>query len=161
MSASEDPKTDLSTESKINKATETATAPVDAPETSKANTEQSTYSGLASAATSSATNAAVGVKDSVFSMFGGGAKKDKREDDETQDRSGSSKAQKEAEGEDEEVELAYLFGPSTLAYACNLGSTARVGRCAFRTCCPFDREGGYQDQRGTGRANLQDACKAF
>ena len=106
MATTEESKTDLSTESKTTtepKATEKATATVDAPENSKANTEQSTYSGLASAATSSATNAAVGVKDSVFSMFGGGAKKDKREDDETQDRSGSSKAQKEAEGEDEEV----------------------------------------------------------
>lgn len=85
------------------KETDTTTAPTGAREDSTSKSEQSSYTGMASAATSSATNAAVGVKDSVFSMFGGGAKKDKKEDDEAQDRSGSSKAQKAAEGEDEEV----------------------------------------------------------
>ena len=127
MSNAEEPKTDLSTEPKTATG-ETTTAPIDAPEKSKANTEQSTYSGMASAATSSATNAAVGVKDSVFSMFGGGAKKDKREDDETQDRSGSSKAQKEAEGEDEEVESAYPFGLSILAHMCHFRINLRSPR---------------------------------
>ena len=56
------------------------------------------------AATSAATNAAAGVKDSVFSMFGGGAKKEKKaeeEDGEGKDEpSGSSKAQKKAGDED-------------------------------------------------------------
>ena len=88
---------------------ETATAPVDTPENSNTNIEQSTFTGMAAAATGSATNAAIGVKDSVFSMFGGGVKKDKKEDNEAQDRSGSSKAQKEAEGEDEQVELAPII----------------------------------------------------
>ena len=77
--------------------------------------EGTTYSGMAtSAATnaaSSAASTAQGVKDSVFSMFGGGAKKeeDKSKDpEEEQDRSGSAKAVKEAkekkEGEDGEGE---------------------------------------------------------
>ena len=108
MSAAEETRTDphphpepqTTTETK---ETDTTTAPTGAREDSTSKPEQSSYTGMASAATSSATNAAVGVKDSVFSMFGGGAKKDKKEDDEAQDRSGSSKAQKEAEGEDEEV----------------------------------------------------------
>lgn len=39
---------------------------------------KSTYTGLAASAASTATIAAIGVKDNVFSMFGGGAKKEKR-----------------------------------------------------------------------------------
>ena len=52
---------------------------------------------------SSATAAATGVKDSVFSMFGGGEKKETKVEDEgaANDRSGSAKAQKEKE--DDEV----------------------------------------------------------
>lgn len=52
------------------------------------------------------TNAATGVKDSVFSMFGGGAKKEKKveEDDAAKDEpSGSSKAKKEKDDDDDEV----------------------------------------------------------
>lgn len=57
------------------------------------------YVDMASNAAGSATSAAAGVKDSVFSMFGGGAKKEKKEEPEgeTEDRSGSSKAKKDAE----------------------------------------------------------------
>jgi Ran-binding protein 1 len=79
------------------------------PEATEASTEEkpATYtdmsSNAATTAATSATTAAAGVKDSVFSMFGGGAKKEtKVEDtDAANDRSGSSKAQKERE--DEEV----------------------------------------------------------
>jgi hypothetical protein len=66
-----------------------------------------TYTDMASNATStaasSAHSAATGVKDSVFSMFGGGAKKETKveDDDAANDRSGSAKAQKEKE--DDEV----------------------------------------------------------
>lgn len=68
-----------------------------------------TYTDMAtSAATSAATTAtaaAAGVKDNVFSMFGGGAKKEKREEpDELEDRSGSSKAKKDAEAAEAEAE---------------------------------------------------------
>ena len=67
----------------------------------------STYTGMATNAASgvagTATTAAVGVKDSVFSMFGGGAKKEKApEAEEDQDRSGSSKAKKAAETAEKE-----------------------------------------------------------
>lgn len=54
----------------------------------------------ASSVASTATAAATGVKDSVFSMFGGGAKKEKKadEDDDAKDEpSGSSKAKKDDE----------------------------------------------------------------
>lgn len=37
---------------------------------------------------------------SVFSMFGGGEKKEKKEDEDRGDNSGSAKAQREAKGEE-------------------------------------------------------------
>ena len=89
------------------KATETAATSIATQEDSVTKSEQPSYTELATAATSSATSAAVGVKDSVFSMFGGGAKKEKKEDDEVQDRSGSSKAQKEAEQEGDDPEVIH------------------------------------------------------
>ena len=61
----------------------------------------STITEMASSAASTATAAAAGVKDNVFSMFGGGAKKEKKEDpeDEPEEASGSSKAKKDAEAD--------------------------------------------------------------
>ena len=61
-----------------------------------------TYTEMASNAAGAATAAAVNVKDNVFSMFGGGAKKEprKEEDEAPGEKSGSSKAQKAAEGEE-------------------------------------------------------------
>lgn len=58
-------------------------------------TEQATAA--ASTVANTATAAATGVKDSVFSMFGGGAKKEKKEDEEeaAAEPSGSSKAKKD------------------------------------------------------------------
>lgn len=93
----------------------TSTKPFDS-ESSQTSKDQSTYTGMATSAVSNvattATTAAAGVKDNVFSMFGGGAKKDKKEEEDTknQDRSGSSKAQKDAGAEDDEVRLfCYVF----------------------------------------------------
>lgn len=52
--------------------------------------------------TEAAANAASGVKDSVFSMFGGGAKKEKKEEkDDVNEPSGSSKATKAAAAADD------------------------------------------------------------
>ena len=65
--------------------------------------EKTTTSESKPTITESATAAASGVKDSVFSMFGGGAKKEKKvETDEPNDQSGSSKAQKAKEEDDED-----------------------------------------------------------
>ena len=74
----------------------------------------SSYTEMASNAAGSATTAAAGVKDSVFSMFGGGAKKEKKEEPEgeTEDRSGSSKAKKDAEAAEAEeggAEVSFSF----------------------------------------------------
>lgn len=66
--------------------------------------DKSTYTGMAASAATSATSAAVGVKDNLFSMFGGGTKKEKREEpeDDPEEISGSSKqAKKETEAEGE------------------------------------------------------------
>lgn len=69
---------------------------------------QQTYTGMATGAASTAAttavDAAVGVKDSVFSMFGGGAKKETKEDEDEgeQDRSGSAKAAKDAAAKEKE-----------------------------------------------------------
>ena len=70
------------------------------------NASGSTYTEMASNAATgvagSATTAAVGVKDSVFSMFGGGAKKEKAPEEGEPDRSGSSKAKKDSEAAQKE-----------------------------------------------------------
>ena len=89
------------------------TSPIHAEEKPKDTTPAAaSYTEMASNAAGSATTAAAGVKDSVFSMFGGGAKKEKKEepDAETEDRSGSSKAKKDAEAADadEPGEVSFL-----------------------------------------------------
>ena len=70
--------------------------------------QQNTYAGMATSAAGSAaetaTNAAVGVKDTMFSMFGGGGKKevnDEKAAEGEEDRSGSAKAAKEKQKEKE------------------------------------------------------------
>lgn len=59
---------------------------------------KSSVSGMASNVASNASAAAVGMKDSMFSMFGGGAKKEKKveveDNDAKEEPSGSAKAQK-------------------------------------------------------------------
>ncbi|KAL8768904.1 MAG: hypothetical protein Q9209_004959 [Squamulea sp. 1 TL-2023] len=98
-----------STETTTNQAgKESATtiqAPHDAPVTSEEK-PKATYTEMAQSATTSASSAAAGVKDSVFSMFGGGAKKEKREEpeDAAAETSGSSKAKRDAEAAEADKE---------------------------------------------------------
>lgn len=67
-------------------------------------------SNAASSVAGTAGATAQGVKDSVFSMFGGGAKKEKKEEDEgagqgaEEDRSGSSKAKRDEKEKEKETE---------------------------------------------------------
>lgn len=67
-------------------------------EETKTVTEQATE--VASTAATTAAEAATAVKDNVFSMFGGGPKKEKKEEADEKDvePSGSSKAAKKDEG---------------------------------------------------------------
>lgn len=59
--------------------------------------------------------------DSVFSMFGGGPKKEKKEEDKGDENepSGSSKAKKEAEGGEGDVSIFYLFFFSNFLFDCS------------------------------------------
>ncbi len=93
----------------------------DGPEADSENKEastpetKSTVVGMASTAASTASAAASGVKDSVFSMFGGGARKEKKveeEDEEARNEpSGSSKAQKkDADAEEVLIWIQSLTG---------------------------------------------------
>lgn len=81
------------------KSTETPAARPD-----KTYTDMATSAAASAAETASST--AQGVKNSVFSMFGGGggsAKKEESKEDQEQDRSGSSKAVKEAKEKEKEA----------------------------------------------------------
>ena len=92
--------------------------PESQPSTDKAS--GSTYTEMASNAASgvagTATIAATGVKDSVFSMFGGGQKKARAPEEEgEQDRSGSSKVKKDAEEKEKEEGGEDGVGPLLIA----------------------------------------------
>ncbi|TVY21028.1 Ran-specific GTPase-activating protein 1 [Lachnellula arida] len=100
-----------SSEPTLEKETEVAANPTEGEGAEKKDvpaatlTEQATSA--ASTAASAATNAASGVADNVFSMFGGGAKKEKVEEEEDRgDNSGSAKAQKAKAAEDNPEEEA-------------------------------------------------------
>ncbi|KAE8451505.1 hypothetical protein EG329_003578 [Mollisiaceae sp. DMI_Dod_QoI] len=100
---------DTSSEPQLNKVeTDLATKPLHGDET-KEESKEATSTGptLTEQATNAATNAAStvttaasGVAENVFSMFGGGPKKEKVEDEDRGENSGSAKAQKEKEAED-------------------------------------------------------------
>ena len=83
------------------------------PSTGPTLTESATNA--ASNAATSATAAAAGVKDSVFSMFGGGGKKEKKEDEDAgkDEPSGSSKAQKDPEDDEVRCTLSAKTDPVT------------------------------------------------
>ena len=103
--AAEEAPTSEQTSVRETKEDETAVRPTEhtseARETSTGETKP-TYTDMASTAATQAATTAAGVKDSVFSMFGGGAKKEKKDEpEEPEDKSGSAKAHKEAEAEDE------------------------------------------------------------
>ncbi|KAL6721593.1 Ran GTPase binding protein Sbp1 [Lecanora helva] len=161
--ANEDPSTVSPTETKT---TETASKDTTSP--------GSTYTEMASNAASgvagTATNAATGVKDSVFSMFGGGAKKEKaqEEEEEEQDRSGSSKAKKDAEaaekeeageeGEEEPDSPEVHFEPVVrLTEKVETKTNEELEEQTFKMRAKlfkFDRESREWKERGTGDVRL-------
>ncbi|KAI4132666.1 MAG: hypothetical protein LQ338_000606 [Usnochroma carphineum] len=77
----------------------TSTHPQEVSTVSEEEKPKTTYTEMAQSAATSATSAAAGVKDNVFSMFGGGAKREKKEEtaDDPSEPSGSSKAQRNTE----------------------------------------------------------------
>ena len=99
-----DAETDLATNPKGDESLE---KPKDSSYSTIASNAANSAAETASSAAAQASATATSVKDNVFSMFGGGPKKEKKEEEEVDEPSGSSKAKK-AEGEDDEVGLAFL-----------------------------------------------------
>ncbi|KAI4279306.1 MAG: hypothetical protein LQ337_000337 [Flavoplaca oasis] len=99
------PPAEPSTSQAQKESTTNAQAPQDASTTSEEK-PKTTYTEMAQSATTSASSAAAGVKDSVFSMFGGGAKKEKKEkpEDAAAETSGSSKSKRDAEAAEADKE---------------------------------------------------------
>ena len=118
--------------------------------------------------TEKATEAATAVKDNVFSMFGGGAKKASTPADEENDRSGSAKAQADkakAEagegGEDEkaeEEEADVHFEPVVhLTEKVDTKTNEELEEQTFKMRAKlfkFDRESREWKERGTGDVRL-------
>merc|ERR1712230_240065 len=126
-------------------------------------TKSSTVAESAANAASSASAAATGVKDSVFSMFGGGAKKERKieEDEGAKDEpSGSSKAKKEDEDEDkaEEEEADVEFEPVVrLTEKVDTKTNEELEEQVFKMRAKlfkFDRESREWKERGTGDVRL-------
>jgi len=151
--------TDLATNPKS--TTEESTEK-DAPEAGK-----QTYTEMATNVTSSATAAAAGVKDSVFSMFGGGAKKEKKEEpeDDPDERSGSAKAQKaeeaqkaeDAEEEPEEAADVHFEPVVHLTEKIETKTNEEAEEQTFKMRAKlfkFDRDSREWKERGTGDVRL-------
>ena len=116
------------TDTKVNppEQTESAAEPtLDKDATEKGTTDDTEGNkSTTEAATDKASGAASAVKDNVFSMFGGGPKREKREEaDDVDEPSGSSKAKKE---EAKRVSLSHYVGNYDLLthrilLCCNVG----------------------------------------
>jgi len=127
----------------------------------KASTVASTVTDTASTAASTVASAATAAKDNVFAMFGGGPKKEvKQEDDEVNERSGSSKAQKDAAEEDnpEEHEPDAHFEPvvhltQQVETKTNEESEEQVFKMRAKLF-KFDRDSREWKERGTGDVRL-------
>ncbi|KEF53089.1 uncharacterized protein A1O9_10997 [Exophiala aquamarina CBS 119918] len=113
--------------------------------------------------TETATAAATGVKDSVFSMFGGGAKKEKKvedDDDDAKDEpSGSSKAKKDDDDDKAEEEEADVeFVPVVrLTEKVDTKTNEEAEEQVFKMRAKlfkFDRDSREWKERGTGDVRL-------
>ncbi|CRG90680.1 Ran-specific GTPase-activating protein 1 [Talaromyces islandicus] len=110
-------------------------------------------------AADAADSAATKASDNVFSMFGGGPKKEKKEEaDDADEPSGSSKAKKE-EGEEEEVESPDVhFEPVIhLTEKVDTKTNEELEEQTFKMRAKlfkFDRESREWKERGTGDVRL-------
>ncbi|KAL6244044.1 Ran GTPase binding protein Sbp1 [Rhinocladiella similis] len=129
----------------------------------KSSSVTETAANAASTAASTASAAATGVKDSVFSMFGGGAKKDRKveeEDGAKDEPSGSSKAKKEDDDEDkaEEEEADVEFEPVVrLTERVDTKTNEELEEQTFKMRAKlfkFDRDSREWKERGTGDVRL-------
>jgi len=118
----------------------------------------------ASAAASTATSAASGVADTVFSMFGGGAKKEKKDEDEDRgDVSGSAKAQKAAAAEENpedeapESEDVHFEPVIRLTEKVEVKTNEELEEQVFKMRAKlfkFNKEANEWKERGTGDVRL-------
>lgn len=136
--------------------------------TSAVKSTAETVSATAASAATAATSAVAGVKDNVFSMFGGGAKKKKVEDgaDAEEDKSGSAKSQKsaaaaaKADGDDEEeVDSPDVhFEPvAQLGEKIDTKTNEELEEVTFKMRAKlfkFDRDSREWKERGTGDVRL-------
>ncbi|MCJ1298687.1 single stranded nucleic acid binding protein [Hypocenomyce scalaris] len=121
-----------------------------------------TYTEMVGNVASSATSAAAGVKDNVFSMFGGGAKKEKKEEpeDDPEEASGSSKAKKDAEAEDDDAPESpeVHFDPVVhLTEKVDTKTNEELEEQTFKMRAKlfkFDRDSREWKERGTGDVRL-------
>merc|ERR1711964_78982 len=97
---------DATTEPKVAPAETEKPLQVEAKDEAPKETPPTLTEQASSAASAAATTAASNVADNVFSMFGGGAKKEKVEDEDRGENSGSAKAQKAAAAEENPEEEA-------------------------------------------------------
>jgi len=117
--------------------------------------------------TEQASETATAMKDNVFSMFGGGGKKETKTEDEDNDRSGSAKAQADkakAEGGDEDDEKAeeeeadVHFEPVVhLTERVETKTNEELEEQTFKMRAKlfkFDRESREWKERGTGDVRL-------
>ncbi|KAF1983218.1 putative Ran-specific GTPase-activating protein 1 [Aulographum hederae CBS 113979] len=112
--------------------------------------------------TDKAASATAGVKDSMFSMFGGGPKKEKREEvDDVNEPSGSSKAKKAEAAEDDDPEKAepdVEFEPVIrLTEKVETKTNEELEEQTFKMRAKlfkFDRESREWKERGTGDVRL-------
>ncbi|KAG9234789.1 RanBP1 domain-containing protein [Amylocarpus encephaloides] len=130
-------------------------------ETSATLSEQA--ASTASNAATTVTSAAAGVKDNVFSMFGGGAKKEKVEDEDRGDNSGSAKAQKEAaagesrEEEAPESEDVHFEPVIRLTEKVDVKTNEELEEQLFKMRAKlfkFDKSNNEWKERGTGDVRL-------
>ncbi|CAF9925871.1 MAG: hypothetical protein GOMPHAMPRED_003996 [Gomphillus americanus] len=118
----------------------------------------SSAAAVASSATATAASAAVGVKDNVFSMFGGGPKKEKKEEEEVDEPSGSSKAKRGDDEEDPEREADVHFEPVIhLTEKVDTKTNEEQEEQVFKMRAKlfrFDRDSREWKERGTGDVRL-------
>jgi len=127
-------------------------------------TPASTLTNAASAAASTVTSAASGVADNVFSMFGGGAKKEKKgEDEDRGDISGSAKAQKAAAAEENpedeapESEDVHFEPVIRLTEKVEVKTNEELEEQVFKMRAKlfkFNKEANEWKERGTGDVRL-------
>ncbi|KAN0098533.1 RanBP1 domain containing protein [Hyaloscypha variabilis] len=123
-----------------------------------------TLTNAASAAASTVTSAASGVADNVFSMFGGGAKKEKKDEDEDRgDVSGSAKAQKAAAAEENpedeapESEDVHFEPVIRLTEKVEVKTNEELEEQVFKMRAKlfkFNKEANEWKERGTGDVRL-------